>query len=227
MKKFIITINIIFAFSINVFSQDTNDIKKNQNKIYISYHFGGGGFKAPKRGGANMYLNLEFHRQKSFNYGIDIMTGFYDSPNLNKNPSPTEIKNYDLEPGSPLPKRRIYDGVKKDDVNALSFYISKGLVMDKILINFQLGPSLIAINQREFEYSYSPAFGTFSGGSPSHLSTKSKGTYQYIVGAYVSANAQLKLGGIVIIELSPFANINAKEILLGIRLGLGLGKIYK
>lgn len=231
MIKLFATLSFILLNQIWIYSQEVFNTSDNEEKYYISLHFGLGTTFIPK-GGNNKQLNIHFQKKNNFGYGFDLFSSNYS--NLNRNPSASEINNYNPNNDGQIPDRFLINGDYNDSFKSFSFYISKELNLsnEKIRFNFQIGPSFNFIDQRLFEYNYSPGnpgsfFCFISCGSPPSIWVESSRLSKFNMGGYFRLNTQIKFWTNTVIEISPFTNINGRETLVGFQIGFVFGRGYK
>ena len=223
MKKTIIII-VTILFSSLLVAQEKENI--NKNKFNFGYYISSGVILSPYCC-PNLALGFELKNRKLFGFGVELDLNVYNSPDLNMNPSVSRIQNYNPAVEEFTGLDRI-DGSTKDRMRVLSFYFSKGLKLNKTFaVNLKIGSSINFISKNIFSYNYSPAFGTFSGGSPSSFTAKSSTVSDTIFGLNFKFSTLIKIGKGTVLEISPYYNINKEQSIFGLQLGFVFGKNYK
>ncbi|MDX5586646.1 MAG: hypothetical protein QNK20_17295 [Aureibaculum sp.] len=224
MKNLIIIITILLSRLL--VAQENTSLNKNMSKFNFGTYVSSGLVLSPY-GSPNFALGFELKNKKLFGFGAELNANIYDSPDLNMNPPVSEIQNYDpeVEMFSGLD---IIEGNTKDRMRVLSFYVSKGVKLNRFLaLNAKIGPSINFTSKNKFTYIYSPAFGTFSGGSSSSFVASSSNSNNNEFGLNFKLTALIKIGIKTVLEFSPYYNVNKEQNIMGLQLGFVFGKKYK
>ena len=220
---------LLFGIAFKSFGQ-TNDQESESDpqKLYITYHLSIGGILVPEEGSFAASFNIQFQKDAFQGLGLDLTKASYKATSLNENPPFSEINSFDPQTDSPLPKLKVR-GDDMDDFTAISpYYLRVFSINEKLRLNLKAGPSFIFLNKKEFEYSYSPGNpGTFAGGgTPPSLTANSSDSTEFMFGGYFRIAAQYKVSRGFAFEVSPFANFNGTQTIVGMQAGVALGSGY-
>ena len=229
MNKYLLLTYLACVVCFSLSAQETEPEQELPQEIESKYKFvfrqSAGIFIGQTSAGINATLNMQVQGPKLLGFGIDVTNGVYQSPNLNKNPSASEIADYDPTTDGPIPDV-IVNGSDNDKYWGFSPYVSKGWdIKSWFSVELQGGPSLALIQRRTYSYSYVGPSGTLGGftfPSGPFVSASSSTTNETAFGAYVRAYGSFKLGRVLSIDVSPFANFNNIENQYGVQLGIGL-----
>lgn len=220
------SILMLLLFGSSLYGQE-NETEKDDRSFVFNMHQYGGVFLNQNTKGFIMSFNGQLQTKNLFGIGAEISNGFFESPNLNQSPPIAQISNYP-EDGSDVVTGVRVNGSSNDRFSSFSVYVSKELEFASIFgFDFQVGPSLSFNQVQSYTYFYSGGsnFGSFGGffigGGGPNVRAESTEQERYGFGVYLRVSTKLKLGKVFRLELSPFANINTVNTVLGGQIGIG------
>ena len=169
-------------------------------------------------------VGLQWRNEKLQGFGLDFSFASFESSNLNTNPDPELVANFDGV-GTPWEELN-YSGSQNDNVILLSPYYAYGIPFNsRIFFELQGGPSLGLYREREFSYAFIPGQSCGVGAffcnrpGPTLQISSSDGGFEFTYGAYLRAAFNFKAGESTYFELGGVSFITAEEVVIGFQLG--------
>ncbi|MEP2936845.1 MAG: hypothetical protein ABJM06_00525 [Gilvibacter sp.] len=232
MKKLIALVLIMCSVLITAQEKDVVDSYQENNRFYFALRLNLGPTVIPNYGQLSSSLNIQFRKKNLRGIGFDFSAMSYESPNYTDTPAPERIQFYDYSRES-VPRRVLVNGKSTDNIMALSFYYSVGFkASNRLVFDFQAGPSLTWLEERTYTYRYAAGggggFATFfgGGGGPS-IWVEGIGQTAFSVGGYFRASMQARIWDRTVIEFGPLVLIHPDQSSVSLQIGIVFGRKYK
>lgn len=223
---------IIVLLSQTIYAQQEEE---EDSSYYLGFKTMAGAVLAPSADFGVYSVQLQWRNVKMRGFGLDVSFTSFESPNLDTNPNPDLIANYDE--GLSAPWEQIVNiGSENDDAVLFSPYYSHGFALNSnIFLEFQGGATLGLYRERQYSYSYAPEQGPSCGvgaffcnrPGPFLQITNTNNSFDFTYGGYLRTGFQFKAGTDTLLELGGVSYITADEVIVGFQLGFVFGFDYK
>lgn len=231
IKKSMLAIAMLFCLAVVGQENDVVSQYQTNNRFYFAWRISAGVTAIPNYGELSSSINIQFRKKNLRGIGLDFSAMSYESPNFTSTPAPERIQNYDFTRES-IPRSILVNGKSTDQIMALSFYYSVGFrVSSSLVFEFQGGPSLTWLEERQYTYRYSAGGGggfvTLFGSSGPSIWVEGMGQSEFSLGAYLRATMQARVWNRTVIEFGPLVLIHPNQTSVGLQFGFVFGRGYK